>query len=114
MEIGLTRGNKPSSVTHRQRKSIKEKDICFNCKKEFQKWQLEVEHEIPVCLGSDVELYRIFCKQCHKEKTRKDVLIIHFFKKAGILIKIGCNTYEILIKKEEIQELYHKLFNLVQ
>lgn len=109
--IKWVRGKKPSTTCNRSRKALHEMDLCFECGNQFKKSQLEVEHEIPVCIGGDVEKFRIFCKQCHKRKTSIDVGIIAFFKNTGFINKVCDNWYDLYIPKETIirfyQEIYH-------
>lgn len=57
MEIVCLRGKKPSTLGHQLRKQIKVIDLCHNCKREFEKGELEIEHTIPVCLGGDIRKY---------------------------------------------------------
>ena len=107
-EIKYIRGTKPSTNTLKLRKLVQDKDFCFNCKNEFNKCNLEVEHKIPVCLGGkdNLENLSILCKKCHKIKTKKDSLLINFFKKAGALEKVALNWYQTKLSIKELQELY--------
>lgn len=104
------RGLKQSTTNIRQRKGLNEIEICFNCKKEFKKYQVDIEHEIPVCIGGDVELFRILCKECHNEKDRIDKIIIHCFLKLNLLEKLRPNEYLIKPNKEFLIEIYKKLY----
>jgi hypothetical protein len=92
------RGKKPSTNTVRQRKIIKENDKCYICNNIFRKNNLEIEHKIPLCIGGDIENIGISCIECHKYKTKRDLLYIYFLKKIGWLIKIGQYKYEIYNK----------------
>jgi len=112
--IRYTRGKKPGTLTYRSRKSIKERDVCFNCKKEFFKYELEVEHDLPVCLGGDPETWRLFCKDCHKEKTEIDATIIAFFKQLNFINKVMVNEYETPLELEELKRIYFFNFNMAK
>lgn len=104
--INFVRGKKPSTTTSRLRKDINEKDFCYCCKEVFEKRFLQVEHEIPICLGSELELYRLYCKKCHKEKNKFDLKVIPFFKKMGWLIKTFPNEYETPLTFQELRDIY--------
>ena len=94
MIIKTTRGIKPSTKTLKDRKKIKRIDYCYKCGRVYHKYDLEIEHPIPVCIGGDPEDTKIICKYCHKEKTKFDILYSNFLKKIGMLIKTGPYTYE--------------------
>ena len=111
MERIKSRREKKNGYFQVQRRTIKERDLCFECKKEFDKSQLEVEHEIPVSVGGDLAIFRLFCEDCHKKKTIIDNQIIAFFKKMGFLIKIVRDEYETPLQKEMLVNLYKEIYN---
>jgi hypothetical protein len=111
------RGIKPGTAYYRTHRDIKGKEVCYICNKEFNKTQLEVEHEIPVCLGSSVYDFKLACVKCHQEKTSIDILIIYFLKKAGFLTKVRINEYETPIgieRLQKLQKLYLELFKQIK
>jgi len=98
MIINHIRGIKPSTKTLKQRKLIPENCQCFLCKNWFLKRNIEIEHIIPVCIGGNINDINFCCKDCHKKKTKKDIIFINFCKKIGMMVKIGKYEYEIFNK----------------
>lgn len=111
-ELKNIRGKKPSSKEFELRKKMNDEEICANCHKLFKKRELEIEHPIPVCIGGDIDIFSFFCRKCHVNKTKKDLLFIHFLKKSNLLIKIGQFNY-LISNKEKIIEIYKEINSLL-
>ena len=97
------------SFTAQKKQLVKQRGcICQECKKDMIDWfRCEIDHILPVAMGGDDEdlnLY-ILCQGCHKEKTRKDIIIINFAKRLGIL-EGGNGQWYSFFDKNELDEFY--------
>ena len=99
---------KKSTLIYKQRKFIKEFDKCSKCNGIFNKYDLEIEHTIPLCIGGDIKDFTIMCKSCHKNKTKNDLTYISFLKKIGLLLKVGQFEYEL--DRNKCLEVYKYIF----
>ncbi|MEK6878118.1 MAG: HNH endonuclease signature motif containing protein [Nanoarchaeota archaeon] len=78
----------------------------------FELKNLNLEHKIPISIGGslvNIKNLRLFCHECHKIKTRKDIIVIKFLKKLKLF-----NEVFIFIKPEKLHNIYIYLYNLLE
>ena len=69
--------------------------ICRHCNKHFKSSKLDGDHIIPAAIGGnewDLDNMQTLCKECHIEKTKKDLALIakhrrHLYSKFKMLYK---------------------------
>jgi hypothetical protein len=109
--LTFVRGKKPSTKTYQLRRALNKRERCCICKNIFDKKDIQIEHDIPVSIGGDVDSYNLYCDRCHKPKTEFDLGFIAFLKKRGILVRLTPNHY-LIKNREEVLEIYKRLRKL--
>lgn len=100
------------------KKKIVERDgsFCCFCRDIVNQQLLEIEHHIPIsCGGKETDLNNLYliCKKHHKEKTRKDILVLNALKKLKV-IKGSNNSWDSTVPLSELRDLYKKFLQLLE
>ena len=92
-----------------KRYKIEKECLCSKCNNERR---LELDHIIPISCGGSNEDYnlQLLCRWCHKEKTIIDKMIIHLFKKIGLIEIYYQSEYHFKVNKKELSLIYSYLY----